>query len=295
MSTEPTVSPDLRDRVFERFGLTAAPAPDLEGLAAIYRAWCDHIPFDNVRKVIALCVNQANLLPGTTGTDFFEHFLEYGTGGTCWPTSNAIYELLSSAGFDVRRVAGSMRDQGFVTHGTVKASIDGADWIVDTSILSNIPLPANDRVFISDDPVFTAEIEPTDALHLLWYSIPTNTGYTPCRLLVDPIDHAFHSMSYEKSRAFGAFNQLVYARRNFPGRMLVLRGSTFYTRTASGTEQVTLSREQVCTALHDDFGIAERMIARWVEVGGLELSFEPFRGPPPVVPPSNPPSSRNRG
>jgi hypothetical protein len=140
--------------------------------------------------------------------------------------------------------------------------------------------------------VFTAEIEPTQALHLVWYSIPPNVGYTPCRLLEDPIDHAYLSAAYEKSRTFGAFNQHIYARRNFPELMLLMRGPVLYRRTPAGTTSEALSRESLLAYLRNDFGIAESMIARWVDVGGLDATFEPFRGPPPVVPPSTPPSSR---
>jgi len=286
------LSPALRDAVLTRLGVPSSISTDYHRLATVYGAWCATIPFDNVRKLIAMYSNDERPLPGTTGTDFFEHLLEYGTGGTCWSTSNAIYELLSSMGFTVRRVAASMRDRGFVTHGTVKATIDGTDWIVDTSILSNVPLPVRNDVFISDDRLFAAEIEPTDALHLMWFSNPPGTGYTPCRLLVDQIDHEFLHAAYEKSRTFGVFNQHIYARRNFPGLMLLLRGPIRYRRTLDGTIEETLTREQVCTSLHDEFGIAESMIVRWVDAGCLEATFEPWNGPPPVIAPSNPPSSR---
>jgi len=292
MTADPRISPALRDRVLTRLGIIAPVTLDYDGLALLYRAWCDHVPFDNVRKLLALQSADERPLPGTTGTDFFEYFLEHGCGGTCWSTSNAIYELLVSVGFTARRVAASMRDQGFVTHGTVKVTLDDMDWLVDSSILSNIPLPVHGQPFISNDRVFTAEIEPTDALHLVWYSIPPNAGYTPCRLLIDHIDHAFLSAAYEKSRTFGAFNQHIYARRNFPDLMLLMRGPVLYRRTPSGTTQEALSRESVVHYLRGDFAIAESMIARWVDGGGLDATFEPFRGLPPVVPPSTPPSTR---
>jgi N-hydroxyarylamine O-acetyltransferase len=292
MTDTPSISPALRDRVLARLALTAPVTPDLAGLAALYRAWCDHIPFDNVRKLIALRSGSTAPLPGTTGTDFFEHFLAHGTGGTCWPTSEAMFELCESIGFVTRRVAGSMRDQGFVTHGTVKVTLDGVDWLADTSILSNVLLPAASDVFISGDPIFTAEVEPTDIAHIVWFSIPPNAGYTPCRLLVDPIDHEYLSMSYEKSKGFGAFNQHIYARRNFPGLMVVMRGPILYRRTAAGTTQEALTPDGVCAVLKDIIGISDAMIQEWIDVGGLAATFEPFSGPPPVVPPSTPPSSK---
>lgn len=291
-TTEPSLSPELRDRVVARLGLTQPVGVNLDGLRALYRAWCDHIPFDNVRKLIALRTGDDRPLPGTTGTDFFEHFLEYGTGGTCWPTANAIHELLVSLGFVSRRVAGSMRDQGFVTHGTVKVTIDDADWLVDTSMLVNIPLLVSDKVFVSDDRLFTAEVEPTDDAHMVWFCNAPNVTYTPCRLMIDPIDHAYIHTAYDKSREFGVFNQHIYARRNFPGMMLVLRGPALHRRTLDGTETTTLTRDQLLASLHDEFGIAEPMLTRWVDAGALNATFEPWKGPAPTIPVRQAPSQR---
>ncbi len=291
-TTEPRISPDLRDRVLARMGITQRVPTDLGGLRTLYRAWCDEIPFDNVRKLIALRTGEDGLLPGTTGTDFFDAFLEYGTGGTCWPTSNAIHELLVSMGFASRRVAGSMRDQGFVTHGTVKVTIDGADWLVDTSMLVNVPLLVSDRVFVSDDRLFTAEVEPLDEHHMVWFCNAPNDSFTPCRLMIDPIDHDYIHTAYEKSRGFGVFNQHIYARRNFPGLMLVMRGPALHRRTVDGTETTTLTRDQLLTSLHDEFGIAESMLTRWVDAGALDATFEPWKGPAPTMPVREAPSQR---
>lgn len=291
-TTEPSISPELRDRVLARLGLTKPVTVDLDGLSALYRAWCDKIPFDNVRKLIALRTGEDGPLPGTTGTDFFEHFLEYGTGGTCWPTANAIHELLVSMGFASRRVAGSMRDQGFVTHGTVKVTIDDADWLVDTSMLVNIPLLVGEKVFVSDDPLFTAEVEPLDEEHMVWFCNAPNDTYTPCRLMIDPIDHDYIHAAYEKSRGFGVFNQHIYARRNFPGAMLVLRGPSLHRRTLGRTETTTLTRDQLLASLRDEFGIAEPMLTRWVAAGALEATFEPWKGPAPTMPVRQAPSQR---
>ena len=43
----------FRDAILERLGFSAAPLADLDGLQAVYRAWCEHVPFENVGKVIA--------------------------------------------------------------------------------------------------------------------------------------------------------------------------------------------------------------------------------------------------
>ena len=46
--------PSLRERVLERLGFSSAPPINLEGLRALYRAWCRHTTFDNLRKMTAL-------------------------------------------------------------------------------------------------------------------------------------------------------------------------------------------------------------------------------------------------
>ena len=102
----------LRDAVCARLGIAPAP-PTLEFLEAVYAAWCRRVPFDNVRKLIALREAAPPPLPGTQAADFFEHWLAHGTGGTCWSSSNALYMLVTALGFTARRIAGSMRDLGF--------------------------------------------------------------------------------------------------------------------------------------------------------------------------------------
>src|SRR5881628_2632800 len=89
---------DLLDRILERFGLGAPPDRTVGGLRQLYAAWCLAVPFDNVRKMIALRVASHHPLPGGDPREFFESWLSDGCGGTCWPTSNALFALVSSLG-----------------------------------------------------------------------------------------------------------------------------------------------------------------------------------------------------
>ncbi|MDX2030503.1 MAG: arylamine N-acetyltransferase [Blastocatellia bacterium] len=121
------LSDDLRERILARLGFSAAPAADLDGLRALYEAWCMRVPFDNVRKMIALRGGGSEPLPGGEAADFFAAWLRDGVGGTCWPTSNGLFALLDALGFEARRIAGAMRDLGIVNHGSVKVKLDGRD------------------------------------------------------------------------------------------------------------------------------------------------------------------------
>lgn len=283
---------DLRDRVLERLGFAAPPNPDLPGLRSVYAAWCERVPFDNLRKMIALLTGGDSPLPGGDASDFFAAWLSHGCGGTCWATSNALFELLDSLGFRARRVAGSMRDLGSVTHASVKVSLEGRDWLVDSSLLTNIPLPLACGVFVSDDPVVPAEVEADDGTHVIWIQALSSQSYLPCRLLVDPADHAFYSSCYEASRRRSPFNRRLYVRCNRPNTVLLLMGATLWTKTPDATAECELAPEGICRSLVDRFGIAEALVGEFARIGALDASLSEAAGPKPPESPSKPPSMR---
>lgn len=271
-------------------GLSRRPAVDGEGLRELYGAWSAGVPFDNIRKMIALRTGEA--LPGHSAEDFFESWLRDGAGGTCWPSSNALFELSIALGFESRRIAASMRDIGIINHGSVKVRIDGRDWLIDSSILCNTPLPLGEEVYATGDPVFEVEVEAVDGTHIVWTHTPPHTEFMPCRLIVDPAEAEVYRERYDASREMSPFNQRLYARRNRPGRMVVLLGNTLFIKTAQGVESAELTREGVREALRDLIGLSGELIRRWVDAGCLEASVEPPSGPKPPPFEGKPPSRR---
>ncbi len=289
---EPTISSTLREQVVSRLGLPSRVPVDLDGLRAVYAAWCRHVPFDNVRKLIALRTGETGPLPGTDATDFLEHFLEHGTGGTCWSSSNALFEVVASYGFDARRVAGSMRDLGVPGHGTIKVRLDGRDWLVDSSMLIMYPIPLGDGVHVDRDPVFGVEVEAVSGSHLVWFDTPPYEEYFPCRLLLDPVDFAFYAERYEISRTKGPFNHHVSVRFNRGSARTVIQGHAMHRKTAAGLESTDLTREELVHALRHDVGMSAIMVDRFVACGALEAAFEPPLNPPGALT-GKPPSRRS--
>lgn len=278
--------------VLHRLGLARKPNATLEGLFDVYEAWCLSVPFDNVRKMIALRTQAP--LPGSDAREFFIHWLRDGAGGTCWSTSNALYALLCSLGFSARRVRGAMRDLGFINHASTIVCIEGVDWLVDSSLLTNVPLHLGDSVSIYPDPVVPAEVEVDNSSHVIWTHIPPNSGYVPCRLIPGHATYGDYLTGYEQSKSRSAFNQQLYIRRNFAGRLLVLVGRTRCARTSQGLTSCELSGEEACEALCREFGLADRLVQEWVACGGLSASLEPPSGPKPPPVGRTPPSQRER-
>ena len=136
------LSIDLLERVLTKLGLSDRPAPTLDGLQTLYAAWCRKVPFDNVRKLIHIHNHDPGPLPGDDATDFFEAWLTYGTGATCWAGNGALYTLLVSLGFHASRGMGTMLVAPHIppNHGTVLVACDETRYVVDASILHGEPL-----------------------------------------------------------------------------------------------------------------------------------------------------------
>jgi arylamine N-acetyltransferase len=286
------LSKDLLNRVLDRLDFREPPALDIAALQRLYASWCMHVPFDNVRKMITLKSEVKLPLPGLDAAEFFENWLKNGSGATCWPMANALYELLTSLGYQAIRVAGFMRDLGIINHGSVKISINELDYLADASLLLNVILPLDHATFIHGDPVFPVESEPNGASHLIWILTPPGSDYFYCRIPGDPVEVSLFDERYEASRERSIFNQRLYARRNYPGELIILWGNTRFSRTVKGTEHHDLSRDELCKALEKDIGISDSLINEWVGSGSLDASFEPPSGPPSPPSAMKPPSQR---
>ena len=268
------LSSDLLTRVLSALELPAIVSGDITGLRQVYAAWCEKVPFDNIRKMITL--RSGGTLAGLDADDFFENWLENGSGGTCWPSSNALYVLLKSLGFNARRVAASMFDLGIINHGTIKIHLDGHDWLVDSSMLTNEPLPLNGELFIGD-PSVGVEVEPLPDTYLVWIDFVPLPNFVPCRLHIDPVETPFYHERYEIfSREQSPFNQKLYIRSSGPAGPSVLFGNTKFSRSVDGSVVVReFTPEQLCDYMTEEARISHSLVKRWVESGSLASTFDP--------------------
>jgi hypothetical protein len=262
---EDSLSAELAARVLRRFGFEEPPTPDLVGLNALYLTWCRRVPFDNLRKLLALREgDRSGELPGARANDFFEHWLETGTGATCWPSSNALFMLLHHCGFDVRRVSASMMDMDQPNHGSVIAHVGDGDYLVDSSILSNRVLPLiPGRGSNNSDAVYPVRVEPVGASFRVWFSA-RGPDPMPCRLLGDGVSFAFYLERYELTRASSPFNGSLYARRNFEGGVRLFSGAQRREISDSSTTVEELALEALIWRVSEEVGIAASVVRQVV-------------------------------
>ena len=282
----------LLSRVITQLGLPNTISIDLAGLTTVYSAWCRSVPFDNVRKMIAIRSSDA-AMPGLDAVDFFENWLATGSGGTCWPSSNALFTLLHTLGFDARRVAGSMFDQPDVNHGTVKVKIDGRDWLVDSGMLTNVPLPLTEKLYVHDDPHVGVEIEYVDGSHIVWIEFLPHSEYIPCRLRLDPVNYNYYHERYEHfSRQMSPFNNKLYLRKGGPEGAVVIAGGNEFHKTSEGMSVLGYSQDELCTRLKTLAGLSDTLIASWKASGSLESTYDETAVGPKLVVQGKRPSQR---
>jgi N-hydroxyarylamine O-acetyltransferase len=252
------------DRVLKRLGLADAPAADLEGLNALYGAWCTSVPFDNVIKRIHLTSSDAAPLPNGEPEAFFATYLTHGTGGTCWPSSGAMHALLCTLGFDARRGSAAMRDDlsGPVhSHGTVLVRIDGTDYWVDTSMLTGRVFPVVPRVETTlEDDLHRVRVEPVEARWRVWWTHPFLPEMLGCLLLDDDVSGEHYLARYEWSRSNSPFNLSLYATRNVDNGRLTCALDHRFHRTVDGVTKRKLGADRD-RVLIEEFGYSEAIVA----------------------------------
>lgn len=199
--------------VLDRLGIEA-PARDLDGLRAVYAAWCGAVPFDNTLKLIHLAEGRTWPLPGSSAERFFDSWLEHGTGGTCWSGNGALHDLLEALGFDVARaIATMLSSPGAVgpNHGSVIVTVEGERWIADASILSGTPIRIPSPGQEAEDGALPRFAWLEDQPAVVWCAPRAPDGF-PCRIDRIGAEPAEWDALHQRTVDWGPFNHQLNAR-----------------------------------------------------------------------------------
>lgn len=258
------LAPALVERVLTRLGFARAPTPDYAGLAELYLAWCERVPFDNVRKRLALVRGDASPLPGIEADDFFESWLAHGTGGTCWPAAGALHALTAHLGFRAQRVVATMVRSPLArpTHGSVAIELEGQSYLLDVAMLSRAPILMEEGTApVVDHPAGELKRERlTDGRFVVHWLPLHETQTMPCRIESVGASARDYAEAYERSRTWSPFNYAISARTTRDDHVL---GLGFGKRVVLDRRGIhtsePLTPEQRTRVLVDELGIAEEL------------------------------------
>lgn len=258
------LSIDLLERVLMRLGLSDRPAPTLDGLQTLYAAWCRTVPFDNVCKLIHIHHHDPAPLPGDDPTDFFEAWLAYGTGGTCWAGNGALYALLVSLGFSACRGMGTMLVAPDLppNHGTVLVVCDGTRYVVDASILHGEPLRLNMTTPTGvSHPAWGVQCRLRQGhWHIHWRPVHMPNGLD-CRLDHLEVTRETFRQRHEQTRPWSPFNYALYARLICGDAVLgTASGQRVELNGAGGVIHKRLAGDDRIRFLVDELGMQEAIV-----------------------------------
>lgn len=143
---------------------------DLAGIAALYRAWCAQVPFDNVAKVLA--VREGRTPPGADPVEVLDRWLATGVGATCWGHVTALAGVLGAAGLDGRIAVDRMRRDDDVVdfHAFVVVDDGATSYVCDPIHATATPLPWRDGARGAQGPYRTG-LDREGRRFVHWYAI----------------------------------------------------------------------------------------------------------------------------
>lgn len=257
--------PPLVERVLLRLGFGSRPEPALASLRRLYAAWCQRVPFDNLRKLIHVRAGDPGPLPGDDPVDFFEGWLRYGAGGTCWAGNGALQALLRSLGFDARRGLGTMLAAPNVppNHGTVIVEIESQRYLLDASILHAEPLPLHERAPAQiAHCAWGVRCERRGRQWLLhWRPLHSLSGLD-CRIERLRVSAQEFQQRHERSRPWSPFNYSAYARSNRGEAVIGIAFGQQLELDGTGTRQTEISAPQRARFLIERLGIDAALVER---------------------------------
>lgn len=272
------LSENLVERILVRLGFNRRPTPTIEALCSLYSAWCQRVPFDNIRKLIHVPAANAAPLPGSTPEDFFDAFLKYGTGGTCWSGAGALHALLVSLGFDAVRGIGTMLAAPKLppNHGTVLVNFGSQIFLVDSSILHDQPLNLRkDSETSVSNPAWGIRCNWREGnWYIQWRPLMRLEGFE-CRIDRFPaIDSDFRDF-YDRTRAWSPFNYELSVRINRGDKVIGVAFGHSISLLADGrVVRTPLTAEERRRLLIEDVGITEAIV--------MQLPDDVPTPPPPL-------------
>jgi hypothetical protein len=231
-----SLDPRLLDATLRKLGVER-PRNDLAGLTAVYRRWCERVPFDNSRKLAHVTANDPAPLPGDRPDDFLRGWLTHGTGGTCWAGHGALHALLCALGFEASRGIATMLVAPDLppNHGTVVVDLPEGRFLVDASLLHRDPLPLRDEATAIDHFAWGVRATPQpDGRPLVhWYPFHLEQGMD-CRLESFGASAEDFRELHEATRAWSPFNYSLCLRLVRGDRSLGFWFGSYGERSASG-------------------------------------------------------------
>jgi N-hydroxyarylamine O-acetyltransferase len=241
-------------------------AVDEAGLTTLYRNWCQHVPFDSIRKRIFFAGGARGEVPGPTAVAFLEDLLAGGTGGTCWSTSFGLVAIARFLGFDARLAAAVMHTDPDVAanHCTVVVTLGKRQFLLDTSMLFEQPLNLDCLPEIRDDALHPLRARPggDDEVVVWWKPGHYRSSFIGCTVNLRPFADDMAAACHERTRDYSLFNSQLFIRRNHDHRIDSFGRGTLISVGGTGERRTAVPAAERDQLLVEHFGISPEIVRR---------------------------------
>jgi arylamine N-acetyltransferase len=265
---EPELPVALVERVLAKLGFSRPPARDLAGLNALYAALCSGVPFDNIQKRIWFARYRHKPSTGGDPAEFFENWVNHGTGATCWPLNGGMYALARALGFRARRTAGSVIVPNYprgANHGSVLVAVDGIEYVFDVffGAFRVLPFLPGQAASVQTGIHALRAVPRQDGGCAMYFRVgwaPMEIEYLP-EPEHDPVPHSFFLARYDNANQVGFFNTTLLAMRRFPDSVITVGRGKKIIQTAAGMETTGILETQRNQVLIEQFGLSPEIVA----------------------------------
>lgn len=264
VQTKTRLKRDVFEKVMAKFGFRDVPSPSKESLNAVYKAWCQGVGYDNVQKRIFYASGTKGPFPVMDPNDFLTQWMQHGTSGSCWPSAEALFGIITHMGFNVRRVAGQMLDCGDPTkpnHGTQIVTLDGEELFVDTGMVAEEVLSLKKGTATSTASKAFGIWSKGDGK--IWWKPGHSRQEIETVIQFDPCTNEYFEERYEATKAFSLFNHTIYIRRNRDNGILTYGRGNVVTVTPEGELSAKpITPEELPKFLIERMGLSEEIVSR---------------------------------
>jgi N-hydroxyarylamine O-acetyltransferase len=262
-----SLSPQELGSLLDRLEPREFVAASKEGLVEVYRAWCRSVPTDNVLRRISPPSEGRG--PGECQPSrFVADFLEHGVGGCGTSAAAALEAALRGLGYVTRAVVVAAVGSGGPRphHAAVSVSVDTADFLLDTVIRCEAPIPLVPRGSVSiAHHLHPIRVERGEGGWRVSHRDRTTMTLAHSYVLdtrVGPEARRALHRGVRRGPAAGGFDPGLQIHRNGPGSVLALSGDRSVVIDGRGRGERRIGPGERRRLLVERFGLSAEIAGR---------------------------------
>jgi N-hydroxyarylamine O-acetyltransferase len=258
------------DALLARLGLERAPAPDLDGLRRVHRAYLARVPYED----LAVQLGETGPLDEAA---LAARVLSDGRGGYCFELNTLFAALLRGLGFVVAHHQAVVGGAGPTNHMALVVDVDGSPWLADAGLGEGFvePLPLREGRHSLGPFTYTLTREPAGTWWMGQHEWSSISGFRmqPSVSAVAEFEPHHRRLATDPD---SSFVRTLVVQQPREDRIVTLRSRTLTEVGPGVASKRVLARSEFGPVLSSVFGISvagARLSRLWELAAGQHEAF----------------------